>query len=396
MIITDKEKIKDILERGTEDIFVKEHLEQELFSGRELRIKHGIDPTGPKIHLGRAATLRKLKAFQDLGHKIVIIIGDFTAQIGDASDKLAKRPMLTREDVRENFKDYENQIGKIIDLSKVEYAYNSDWLDKLGFQEISTLADCFSVQQMIARRNFSERYEKGDEISLREFTYPLMQGYDSVAIKADVEIGGTDQLFNLKAGRIIQKHYGEKEQDIMTCTMLEGTDGRKMSTSWGNVITIVDEPADMYGKLMSVKDELIIKYLTLCTELPMTEIKNLEKEMQEGKNPKEIKMRLAYEVVKLYHGEAGAKLGEEDFVTKFQKKEIPEDLREIEVTKGELLVDVLVVNKIAKSKTDAKRLINEGAVMNLETEEKIKDEKFVVSENLKLKVGKKDFIQIKV
>lgn len=395
-IITDKQKIKDLLERGTEDIFVKEHLEEALLSGKELRIKFGIDPTGPKIHIGRATVLRKLKAFQDLGHQIVLIIGDFTATIGDASDKTEKRPMLTREQVQENFKDYSRQIAKILDMSKVELAYNSDWLGKLGFAELAELAECFSVQQMLARRNFKERIENGNEISLREFLYPLMQGYDSVVIKADVEIGGFDQLFNLKAGRIMQKHYKMKEQDIMTTVMLEGTDGRKMSTSWGNIITIEDEPADMYGKLMSVKDELIIKYLNLCTDLTLQEISNLENQMKEGINPKEIKMRLAYEVVKLYWGGEKAKFAEEDFVTKFQKKEIPDELRIIKVEAGEFLVEILTNNKIAKSKTDAKRLINEGAVMDLEKAEKIKDEKTIITENIKLKIGKKEFVQIEV
>lgn len=395
-IITDKQKIKDLLDRGTEDIFVKEHLEEALLSGKELRIKFGIDPTGPKIHIGRATVLRKLKAFQDLGHQIVLIIGDFTATIGDASDKTEKRPMLTREQVQENFKDYSRQIAKILDMSKVEIAYNSDWLGKLGFAELAELAECFSVQQMLARRNFKERIENGNEISLREFLYPLMQGYDSVVIKADVEIGGFDQLFNLKAGRIMQKHYKMKEQDIMTTVMLEGTDGRKMSTSWGNIITIEDEPADMYGKLMSVKDELIIKYLKLCTELPMGEIENLEKEIEAGENPRNIKMKLAHEVVKLYHNEANAKKAEEDFVTKFQKKEIPDELRIIKVEAGEFLVEILTNNKIAKSKTDAKRLINEGAVMDLEKAEKIKDEKTIITENIKLKIGKKEFVQIEV
>lgn len=395
-IITDKDKIKDLLERGTEDIFVKEHLEEALLSGKELRIKFGIDPTGPKIHIGRATVLRKLKAFQDLGHKIVLIIGDFTATIGDASDKTEKRPMLTREQVQENFKDYSRQIGKILDMSKVELAYNSDWLGKLGFAELAELAECFSVQQMLARRNFKERIENGNEISLREFLYPLMQGYDSVVIKADVEIGGFDQLFNLKAGRIMQKHYKMKEQDIMTTVMLEGTDGRKMSTSWGNIITIEDEPVDMYGKLMSVKDELIIKYLNLCTDLTLHEISELENQMKVGINPKEIKMRLAYEVTKLYHGEEKAKFAEDDFVTKFQKKEIPDELRIVTAEAGEFLVEILTNNKIAKSKTDAKRLINEGAVMDLEKSEKIKDEKTKITENIKLKIGKKEFVQIEV
>ena len=206
-IITDAAKIEELLTRGVEDILVKDELKNSLMSGRQLRIKFGIDPTGAKIHIGRAVPLRKLREFQKLGHQIVLIIGDFTAQVGDASDKTEKRPILTRAQIDENLKDYKSQISKILDISKTEFVYNNDWLSKLTFSDVVTLAECFSVQQMLARRNFKERYEKGVEISLREFLYPIMQGYDSVAVKADVEIGGFDQLFNLKAGRVIQEYY---------------------------------------------------------------------------------------------------------------------------------------------------------------------------------------------
>ncbi|MBP6949091.1 MAG: tyrosine--tRNA ligase, partial [Candidatus Pacebacteria bacterium] len=251
-IITDEKKIDELLVRGVEDIIVKEELKAALMSGRQLRIKLGVDPTGGKIHIGRAVPLRKLREFQRLGHQVVFIVGDFTAQVGDASDKTEKRPMLTRAQIDENLKDYKSQISKILDISKTEFVYNNDWLSKLTFGELTTLAECFSVQQMLARRNFKDRYEAGKEISLREFLYPIMQGYDSVAVKADVEIGGNDQLFNLKAGRIIQEYYGMPKQSIMTFQMLDGTDGRKMSTSWGNIITIVDEPFDMFGKVMAL------------------------------------------------------------------------------------------------------------------------------------------------
>jgi tyrosyl-tRNA synthetase len=222
-VITDEKRIDDILNIGTKDIFVKEHLKNRLMSGKVLRVKFGIDPTGPKIHLGRAIPLRKLRQFQDLGHKVVLIVGDFTATIGDPSDKLEKRPMLTEADIKKNMKDYKNQLGKIIDLRKAEFVYNSKWLKKLGFREISKLAESFTVQQMSGRRNFKDRLDKEEEVSLREFLYPLMQGYDSVAVKSDIEIGGFDQLFNLKAGRIIQKHYDMPEQDVLTIEMLESS-----------------------------------------------------------------------------------------------------------------------------------------------------------------------------
>ena len=257
---TDSRKIEELLARGVEDVIVKEHLEQALKSGKQLRVKFGIDPTGPKIHLGRSIPLRKLKAFQELGHQIVLIIGDFTATIGDPSDKLSKRPTLTKEHVQENMRNYAKQLGKILDMGKVELRYNSEWLEKLSLKDINELADCFSIQQMAARRNFKDRIDKGEDVSMREMLYPLMQGYDSVVVKSDVEVGGFDQLFNVMAGRAIQKQYGQPEQDILTTQMLEGTDGRKMSTSWGNVITIVDESNDMFCKIMAIKDDLILKY----------------------------------------------------------------------------------------------------------------------------------------
>ncbi len=386
-VSTDKEKIEDILNRGTEDIFVKEHLRSRLMSGKMLRVKLGIDPTGPKIHLGRAIPLRKLRAFQDLGHKAILIVGDFTAMIGDPSDKLEKRPMLTEKKIKENMKDYKKQIGKIIDLKKAEFVYNSRWLKKLSLMETSILAESFSFQQMAKRRNFKDRIEKDEEISLRELFYPLMQGYDSVAVKADVELGGFDQLFNVKAGRTIQKHYGMPEQDILTMQMLEGTDGRKMSTSWGNIITIIDEPSDMFGKVMSVKDELIEKYFSLCTDIKENEIPKTE-------NPRDAKMKLAYEIVKIYHGEKKAEEAQENFINTFQKKEVPEEMEEIKTQTGELLVDVLLRNKILTSKGEWRRLVEQNAIHDLSKNENIKDVNLKVSENLTLKIGKKRFIKI--
>lgn len=384
-VITDKNKISRLLSRGVEDIFIKEDLEKKLSSGKVLRVKFGIDPTGPKIHLGRAATMRKLKEFQDLGHKVVLIVGDFTAMIGDPSDKLEKRPMLTEKKIKENMKDYLKQIGKIIDIKKAEVHFNSKWLKKLGFKEISLLAESFSLQQMSNRRNFKERIEKQEEISLREFFYPLMQGYDSVAIKSDIEIGGFDQLFNLKAGRTVQKHYNMLTQDVLTVEMLEGTDGRKMSTSWGNIITIVDEPGDMFGKIMAVRDDLLNKYFKLCTDLEENQIINTG-------NPKDSKMQLAFEIVKIYHGEKKAEIAKEDWISKFEKKEIPDELVPI---KGEgLLLDLLVTSKLIASKNQARRLFDEGAILDLISKEKIKDIKYEVKKGNKFKIGKKVFIEI--
>ena len=386
-VVIDEKKIDEILDIGIEDIFIKENLKKKLLSGKILRVKFGIDPTGPKIHLGRAIPLRKLRQFQDLGHKVILIVGDFTATIGDPSDKLEKRPMLTEKEIKQNMKYYTKQLGMIIDLKKAEIKYNSKWLKKLNFKEIAELSESFSLQQMSARRNFKDRIEKNEEISLREFLYPLMQGYDSVATKSDVEIGGFDQLFNLKAGRIIQKHYNMPEQDILTVKMLEGVDGRKMSTSWDNIITIVDEPKDMFGKIMSIKDELISKYFLLCTDIKETEIPKSE-------NPRDVKMKLAYEIVKIYHGEKEAKKAEENFVKTFQKKEIPEEMIEIKINKNETLVDVLIKEKIVSSKGDFRRLIEEGAITDLDINEKLNNINIITKPCMHLKIGKRRFLKI--
>jgi len=393
---TDEKAIRDILTRGVEDVFVRESLEGKLKSGQKLRVKLGFDPTGSQIHIGRAIVLRKLKAFQDLGHTIVFIAGDFTAMIGDPSDKLEKRPMLSREKIGENLQTYKKQVGKIIDVSKAEFRYNSEWLEKLTFSEIAELAESFSVQQMSNRRNFKDRFDRGEEVSLREFLYPLMQGYDSVAVDADVEIGGFDQLFNLKAGRMIQKHYRKPEQDILTTQMLEGTDGRKMSTSWGNVITIIDEPNDMYGKVMSIKDDLIIKYFLLCTELSLEEIESLKKSLENGTNPKEIKMRLAQEIVTIYHGKEKAEKAEKQFTETFSRGGVPEDVLGIQAVRGEKMSDVFVRAGIVASKSEWRRLVDEGAVTNLDSNTTIKDFYLEVSESGTYKIGKRRFIKIVV
>ena len=391
---TDLGKIEELLSRGTEDIFVYDELKALLLSGRPLRVKLGIDPTGPNLHLGRAVVLRKLKAFQDLGHTIVLIIGDFTAQIGDASDKSEKRPMLTREAVNENFKNYREQIATILDISKIEFQYNSDWLSKLGFQEISELAECFSVQQMSSRRNFKDRLDRGDEVSLREFLYPLMQGYDSVAVKSNVEIGGFDQLFNLKAGRTIQRRFGLPEQSVLTVQMLEGTDGRKMSTSWGNIITIVDEPNDMYGKVMAIHDDLIVKYFVLATDVVMSEIESFKQDMEAGTNPRDIKMRLAREIVTLYHGEDSARIAEENFVSVFQKGNTPEEMEELHARKGSLLSEVLVKEKIVASKSDFRRLVEGGGITRLSDDMVIDTAYYSIDAPDSFKIGKKRFVKI--
>lgn len=394
-ISTDSKKIQEILTRGVEDVFVKESLEKRLLSGKQLTIKLGFDPTGPHIHIGRAIVLWKLRAFQELGHKIVFIVGDFTAKIGDPSDKLEKRPMLTDADIKKNLLKYKDEVGKILDLSKASFVYNSTWLKKLTFADTVELAESFSVQQMSNRRNFKERFEKGDEVSLREFLYPLMQGYDSVMVKADVELGGFDQLFNLKAGRIIQRHYKQPEQDVLTTKMLPGTDGRKMSTSWGNVINIVDKPEDMFGKVMSLRDDLISQYFLLCTREPLDYVNGISGRLEKGENPRDLKIELGKKIVELYWNKEKAEKAAQKFIDTFSKKEIPQ-LEAIQVSVSTPLVDVLMKEKIVSSRAEFKRLVEEKAITELESGEVVADYGHTLSKEGTWRIGKRRFIKITI
>ena len=363
-VSTNSKKIKELLSRNVEQMMVAKHLQSRLLSGDRLRVKLGIDPTGPQLHLGRAVPLWKLRDFQELGHQVVLIIGDFTALVGDPSDKLAKRPMLTPEQIKTNLKQYQKQLGLILDLDKVEWRYNSEWLSAMTFIEVAKLAESFTVQQMLARRNFKDRYSKGVEISLREFLYPLMQGYDSAAVRSDVEIGGTDQLFNLEAGRIIQAIYKQPSQDIMMFGMMEGTDGRKMSTTWGNVINLLDSPSDIFGKVMSLRDNLIIKYFYLATRESAANIKAIEKDLQHGGNPRNSKVKLARAVVSLYHGSAAAAKAASEFDLVHQQKQPPSRLPQFKLisTKPVAAANLLLQAGLAASKGDARRLISQGWV----------------------------------
>lgn len=395
-IATDLNKIDDVLSRGVEDVVDKKHLESLLASGKQLRIKLGIDPTGKNIHIGRATQLWKLKDFQDLGHKIVLIIGDFTATIGDASDKDAMRKVLTKEEVEENMVGYLEQVGKILNLKEVEVRYNSEWHDKLSVRELIAITQQYTAQQMIQRRNFKERWEQEKPIGLHEIFYPIFQGYDSVAIKADVEIGGEDQLFNLQAGRFLQGVYKQKPQDIMLLKMIWGLDGRKMSTSWGNVININDEPNDMFGKVMSMKDEFIIDYFLTCTRYPIEKIKELEKGIKEGQNPRDTKALLAQEIVSLYYGRDVAEKALQEFENVFKNKEVPQDIAQIEVDKKNInIVELLVLTKMVESKQEARRLIEQGGVRlrNIVIDDYKKEVE--LSSGDILQVGKRRFVKIK-
>ncbi len=387
----DKQQINDLLTRGVEEVIEKEKLGEKLRNGQQLRVKLGIDPTSPNIHIGRSIPLLKLRDFQELGHKIVLIIGDFTGVIGDTSDKESERPMLQEEQVRKNMEGYIRQASKIIDIDKCEIHYNSEWLGKLGYNELCKQADVFSLSDFISRENISKRLSAGKRISLRELLYPLMQGYDSVAVRADIEVGGTDQKFNLLAGRELQRHYNQAPQDIITNPLIEGLDGRKMSSSWGNVVNLFDTPNDMYGKIMSLKDEFIIKYFTLTTRVDLGTIKQYQKMLDGGANPRDVKMKLAFELVRFYHSEADAKKAEEYFVSTFTKKEIPTETPKFKPEKYDV-ISVLVESKLVTSKSEARRAVEQGGVkIDGITIENVKH---IVSSGSILQKGKMHFIQI--
>ncbi len=397
-IVTNADKIDNILSRGVEDVFIKEDLRKKLLSGKELRVKFGIDPTGPNLHIGHAVVLRKLKDFQDLGHKIIFIVGDFTAQIGDPSDKLEKRPFLSKEDIKENLKTYKEQAGRIIDFKKADICFNSKWLSKLNFYNVCELAESFSVQQMSNRRNFKKRIEIGSEVSLREFLYPLMQGYDSVAVKADVEVSGFDQLFNLKAGRVIQRKYNMPEQDVLTCRMLEGLDGRKMSKSWGNVLNITDSANDMFGKVMSINDDLIEKYFTLCTNKSIDEINKIKEDIEKGQNPMEAKMLLAEEITSSYHKREKARSAKNHFLSVFSEKNTPndEEMPRSFAKKGVKLFEVLLDFGIISSKGEFRRLIKNNSIKSTSLNKIVEDMDYSVKESESFKIGKRRFLRVEI
>lgn len=391
MVNIDEKKINQLLTRGVEEVIDKNKLKSKLKSGKQLRIKLGIDPTSPNIHIGRSIPLLKLRDFQELGHKIIFIIGDFTGVIGDTSDKDSERPMLKEEQVRKNMESYILQAGKILDISKCEIHYNSEWLKKLGYNELCKQADVFSLSDFISRENIKKRLNDGKRISLRELLYPMMQGYDSVAVKADVELGGTDQKFNVLAGRDLQKLYKQEPQDIITNPLIEGLDGRKMSSSWGNTVNLFDVPNEMYGKMMSLKDEFIIKYFILTTRIDLNTIEQYQKMLNMGTNPKDIKMKLAFELVKFYHSEDDAKKAEEYFTNTFSKKEIPKNILKFKPTNYDL-ISVLIETELVSSKSDAKRVIEQGGIKI--DGEVIKEVSYNLIPGSVLQKGKISFIEL--
>ncbi|MHB1117978.1 MAG: tyrosine--tRNA ligase [Minisyncoccota bacterium] len=391
----EKQTIDELLKRGVAEVIQFDDLRTKLYEGKPLRIKFGIDPTSPHIHLGRATAMWKLRELQDLGHQIIFIVGDFTGVIGDTSDKESERPMLDQETVKQNLATYFEQAGKILNMDKVEKHYNSEWLEKLSYREIGEHADVFSLSDFIARENIKRRLDAGKRVSLRELLYPLMQGYDSVAVRADVEIGGIDQKFNLLAGRKLQEHFGQVSQNIIMLNLIEGLDGRKMSSSFGNTINLTDTADDMFGKVMSLRDELLMKYFAQVTRVSNERINEVREDLSAGVNPRDIKLALAVEIVALYHGHDEAKRAHDTFVATFQKKEIPDNLDEIVMEENETFAEIMVRGKIVSSKSDWRRLVDEGAVRCLSDkgEEKIIDPLALAKLGV-YKIGKRRFVKI--
>jgi len=393
----DEQKIEEILTRGVEDVIVKEELKKRLLSGKKIRLYLGIDPTGSLLHLGHAVLLWKLREFQDLGHEVILLIGDFTARIGDPTDRDSARKVLTEKEVKENFKSYRRQASKILDFGKVKIKYNSTWLSKLRFEDVLKLSSNFTVQQMLQRDMFQRRLKDNLPISVTEFMYPLMQGYDSVAMDVDLEVAGNDQTFNALVGRTLQKIYNNKDKDVLTCKLLLGTDGRKMSKTFNNFIALEDNPNDMFGKVMSIKDELIGDYFELTTRVSKNEIAEIRK----LSNPKDQKVKLASAVVELYWGEDKAKIAEEEFNKVHKNKELPTDIENFETDKKIYpILDLLFDTKLTTSKKEAKRLVEEGGIVVIinNTEEKIIDWKkeIEIVDEMIIRRGNRKFIKVKI
>ncbi len=398
-IVTDEKAIDRLLNLGVADCIVREDLKKKLMSGKQLRIKLGIDPTGFDLHLGHMVVVHKLREFQELGHQIILLFGNFTGRIGDPTGKNETRPMRTQEELEANAADYLKQASSILDVDKVEVRWNAEWLAPLTFADVVTLASQFTVAQMLERDMFQDRIKANQPISVHEFMYPLMQGYDSVALKADVELGGTDQTFNLLAGRTLQKAYGQEPQNILTVPILVGTDGSmKMGKSTGNYIAVADKPEDVFGKTMSIPDSAILTYFELAGRVGGAELGAIEKRLKGGENPRNLKMELAHLLVRLYRGEEAAVAAEEHFKTVHQKKEVPDEVEEVKL-KGATwgVVEMIVELGLAPTTSEARRLIQGGAVKW--EGKKVEDVKAGVELNKEgalLQVGKRNFRRVSV
>ena len=386
------------IKRGVDEILPEEDLIEKLKSGKTLTIKAGFDPTAPDLHLGHTVLINKLRTFQQLGHKVVFLIGDFTGLIGDPTGKNVTRKPLSKEQVLENAKTYQEQVFKILDEDKTEIRFNSEWMDDLGAAGMIKLAASQTVARMLERDDFKKRYNNGQPIAIHEFLYPLVQGWDSVALESDVELGGTDQRFNLLMGRELQKEQGQKQQSIVMVPLLEGLDGvQKMSKSLNNYIGITDAPNDMFGKVMSISDDLMWRYYDLLSFRPLEEIAELKTRVANGENPRDIKIMLAKEIIARFHDDAAAEGAHQDFIQRFQKNAIPDDMPELEIAlsdEGIAIGNLLKEANLVGSTSDAMRMIKQGAVKI--NGDKVEDTRLVITEKGEnvYQVGKRKFARI--
>ncbi|MFS1863385.1 tyrosine--tRNA ligase [Vibrio lentus] len=384
------------IKRGVEELIPEDELIAKLKEARPLRIKLGADPTAPDIHLGHTVIFNKLRAFQELGHEVTFLIGDFTAMVGDPSGKNSTRPPLSREDVLKNAETYKEQVFKILDPAKTQIRFNSEWLSELGAEGMIRLASNQTVARMLERDDFKKRYSGGQPIAIHEFMYPLLQGHDSVALESDVELGGTDQKFNLLMGRELQKAAGQKPQAVLMMPLLVGLDGvKKMSKSAHNYIGISEAPSEMFGKIMSISDDLMWSYYELLSFRPLEEVAELKAGVDAGKNPRDVKVLLAKEIIARFHSEADAEAAEQEFVNRFAKNQVPEEMPEFEFEAGLPIANVLKEAGLVNSTSDAMRMIKQGAA-KLEGE-KIEDSRFVPEAGTAVyQVGKRKFARITI
>lgn len=386
------------LVRGCEEVLVEAELVAKLKKGKPLRIKAGFDPTAPDLHLGHTVLINKMRQFQDAGHQILFLIGDFTGMIGDPTGKSTTRPPLTVEQVQQNSLTYQEQIFKILDPDKTEIMFNSAWMNQLGSAGLIQLAAKQTVARMLERDDFTKRYKSGQSIAIHEFLYPLVQGYDSVAMKADVELGGTDQKFNLLMGRDLQRQYGQEQQVVMTMPLLEGLDGiNKMSKSLGNYIGITDAPNDMFGKIMSISDELMWRYFELLSFRPLTELKRFKQDVEQGANPRDLKFLLAEELIARFHSQSAAVGAREDFIARFQKGAMPDEMDEISLVAegtGMPIASLLKAAGLISSTSDALRMIQQGGVKVDGI--KVEDRNLLIEKGITavFQVGKRKFAKI--
>ncbi len=385
-----------IIQRGVDEILPLDELKKKLQKNKPLRIKLGMDPTAPDLHLGHTVVINKMKQLQDLGHEIIFLIGDFTGMIGDPTGKNVTRKPLTKQNILENAKTYSDQVFKILDKDKTKIAFNSEWMNKMSSTEMISLASKHTVARMLERDDFSKRYKGGQAISIHEFLYPLVQGYDSVALRADMELGGSDQKFNLLVGRELQKQANMEPQVILTMPILEGLDGvQKMSKSLDNYIGVDEDPDSMFGKIMSISDDLMWRYLELLSFESLETIESWKKEVENGENPRNIKFRLAEEIITRYHDNKQAKKAQQNFIDRFAKNQIPEEMDEFTFSKGIKVANLLKDSNLVSSTSEAYRMIKQGAVKM--DGEKVNDKELTLNEGTSVyQVGKRKFARVTI